>query len=76
MCATLVAGWRARCRALAELPSVLKVHVPCRKWPSRALMRGSPRAVTVATDSTFMPVSSATSCSAVSVRSSLMMPRR
>ena len=39
-------------------------------------MRGSPDAVTVATERTFMPVSSATSCSAVRVRSSSMMLRR
>ena len=64
-----------RWRALAELPSVLKVHA-VQKCPSRALMRGSPLAVTVATASTFMPVRSPTSCSTVSVRSSLMMPRR
>ena len=36
--------------ALADVPAVLNVHVPWRKWPSRALMRGSPDAVTVATD--------------------------
>jgi hypothetical protein len=64
------------CRAFADEPSVLKVQVPCRKWPSSALIRGSPPAVTVATVSTRIPVSSATRSRAVSARSSLMMLRR
>ena len=76
MWATLTAGRVSRCFALADVPAVLNVHVPWRKCPSRALMRGSPDAVTVATASTFMPVSRATSCSAVRVRSSSMMLRR
>src|SRR5580700_3581853 len=54
MWATLTAGRAARCCALAEGPSVLQVQVPCRKCPSTALIRGSPRAVTVASESTFM----------------------
>ncbi len=74
--ATLTAGRSRRCRALAAVALVLKLQVACRKWPSSALIRGSPRAVTVATVSTFMPVSSATRSAAVSTRSWLMMLRR
>ena len=58
MWATLAAGRAARWAALAAVPLVLKDQVPCRKCPSSALIRGSPAAVTVATLSTFMPVSS------------------
>jgi hypothetical protein len=53
-----------------------KVQVPCRKWPSMALMRGSPWAVTVAAEITLIPVSRAAIWRAVSVRSSRMMSRR
>ena len=42
MCATLTAGRCSRCRALAAVPLVLNVQVPCRKCPSTALIRGSP----------------------------------
>ena len=55
------------------MPLVLKLHVAWRKWPSSALMRGSPPAVTVATLSTFMPVSRATRSAADNIRSSWMM---
>ena len=61
---------------LAAVALVLKDQVACRKWPSIALIRGSPCAVTVATVSTFMPVSSATRSAAVRTRSWLMMLRR
>ena len=44
--------------------------------PVDALIRGSPAAVTVATLSTFMPVSSATRSVASSIRSSWMMALR
>src|SRR5262249_39145524 len=70
---TLTDGRARICRALGEPPSVVKCHRPCRKCPSTALTRGSPRAVTVARLSTHMPLRSATSCSADSRRSSCMM---
>jgi len=61
---------------LAVVRLVEKVQVPCRKWPSMALIRGSPWAVTVATEITFIPVSSAAIWAALRVRSPWMMPRR
>lgn len=75
-CATLTAGRVARCRALAADPLVPKLHVPCTKCPSSALIRGSPRAVVVATVMTFMPVKRATRSVAVSAVSAPTIERR
>jgi hypothetical protein len=45
MCATLTAGRTRRCLALAASALVLNVHVAGKKWPSSALIGGSPWAV-------------------------------
>ena len=51
-CATLTSGRARMCLALAAVPLVLNDQEPCRKWPSIALIRGCPAAVTVATETT------------------------
>src|SRR4051812_28585869 len=76
MHAALTAGRAVIWRPLGELRRVLMVQCPCRKWPSRALTRGSPRAVTVAKLSTRIPVIRPAISRALSVRSSSMMLRR
>src|SRR3954451_20420538 len=72
----LAAGRAFRWRAFAADPDVVNTQRACRKWPSTALIRGSPRAVTVARFSVRIPVRIRTSSSASSRRGSVMMLRR